>query len=555
MRSLERGCSNFMFTRHRIVLLLSLVIPLFGQTNTTLNLSTQGRNADFSNFPFTRPLTQGSSLPSTCQVGQLFFQTSAPIGANMFSCVSPNTWAGVGSGYTYTLPQATAITLGGVMAGAGLAVSSGTLSANVGTAAGTVAAGNDSRITGAVQASNNLSDVANVTTALQNLKLTGASPLSISAPTTGNAATATRLAAPPTGCAFGQYATSVAASGNANCAQVQYSQVSGAPSAYSLPAATTTALGGVIAGSGLAVSSGTLSANIGTAAGSVAAGNDSRITGAVQSSNNLADLANITTALANLKLTGATPVSISAPTTGNAATATRLAATPTACVAGQYATSIATSGNANCGQIQYSQVSGTPAAYSLPAATSTTLGGVIAGSGLAVSSGTLSASVGTASGTVAAGNDSRITGAVQASNNLSDIANKTTALQNLKLTGTNPATITSDTTGNAASASTLQGTGPLRIVGGINPAMLVQSCGASPTIAGSDSAGIVLVGTGTVTSCTIPFATAFANPPICTANDNTDFLVLKASTSTTALTLSAQSSFASDALSYICIGK
>lgn len=141
-----------------------------------------------------------------------------------------------------------------------VAISSGTLSASIGTAAGTVAAGNDSRITGAVQASSNLSDVANVSTALLNLKLTGASPLSISAPTTGNAATATRLAATPTGCVSGQYAIGVATSSNASCAQVQYAQVSGAPAAYSLPPATTTTLGGVVAGSGLAVSSGTLSA-------------------------------------------------------------------------------------------------------------------------------------------------------------------------------------------------------------------------------------------------------------------------------------------------------
>lgn len=359
-------------------------------------------------------------------MGQLFFNTAAPLGTNVFSCVSPNTWTGVGSGFTYTLPQASATTLGGVTVGgnSGLNISSSGLSVAYGVTQNTAAQGNDSRITSALQSANNLSDVGNVSTALQNLKLTGATPLAISAPTTGNAATATRLAVVPSGCSSGQYAVGVAASGNASCAQVQYSQVNGAPSAYSLPAASTTTLGGVIVGSGLAVSSGTLSANLGSVAGTVAAGNDSRLTGALQSPNNL-----------------------------------------------------------------------------------------------------------------------------------SDVGNVSTALQNLKLTGAGPLTIASNTTGTAATATTLQGTGPFRIVGGTNSAMLVQSCGTSPSVVGSDSAGTVVVGTGTVTSCTIPFATAFANPPICTASDNTSFLIVKPSANTTALTLSAQNSFGGDALSYICIGK
>src|SRR5947209_17629956 len=119
-----------MFIRYAIVLLVSLGVPVYAQTTTTLNLSTQGRNADFSGFPFTRPLTQGSSLPATCQMGQLFFNTAAPLGTNVFSCVSPNTWTGVGSGYNYTLPQASSTTLGGITVpiNSGLNISSAGLS-------------------------------------------------------------------------------------------------------------------------------------------------------------------------------------------------------------------------------------------------------------------------------------------------------------------------------------------------------------------------------------------------------------------------------------------
>ncbi len=55
-------------------------------------------------------------------------------------------------------------------------------------------------------------------------------------------------------------------------------------------------------GGGLALANATLSANIGESAGTVAAGNDPRLTGALQSANNLSDLANAATARGNLGL-------------------------------------------------------------------------------------------------------------------------------------------------------------------------------------------------------------------------------------------------------------
>lgn len=64
-----------------------------GLTQTTsINLSTQSHNADFSTFPFTRPVSVGTSLPSTCQVGQLFFVSTAVPGANLLGCTAANTW-------------------------------------------------------------------------------------------------------------------------------------------------------------------------------------------------------------------------------------------------------------------------------------------------------------------------------------------------------------------------------------------------------------------------------------------------------------------------------
>lgn len=74
-----------------------LVTLLSGQSNTTVNLSTQGRNPDFSTMPVTKPVTVGTALPSTCAVGQLFFNTSATAGSNLSSCTAVNIWSPVGS--------------------------------------------------------------------------------------------------------------------------------------------------------------------------------------------------------------------------------------------------------------------------------------------------------------------------------------------------------------------------------------------------------------------------------------------------------------------------
>jgi hypothetical protein len=77
-------------------------------TSTTINLQTQSRNPDFSSFPFTRPVTVGTALPSTCQVGQLFFNSAASAGSNLYACTASNVWtletgasSGSGSGASF----------------------------------------------------------------------------------------------------------------------------------------------------------------------------------------------------------------------------------------------------------------------------------------------------------------------------------------------------------------------------------------------------------------------------------------------------------------------
>ena len=80
----------------------SKLVPLFvlmiaaacidrAQSRTTVDLSKQ-RNADFATFPFTRPVSVGPALPSTCLVGQLWFLTVPQNGSYLQLCTTPNTW-------------------------------------------------------------------------------------------------------------------------------------------------------------------------------------------------------------------------------------------------------------------------------------------------------------------------------------------------------------------------------------------------------------------------------------------------------------------------------
>ncbi len=66
------------------------------QLPTSLNLAKQATNPDFSAMPVTRPVTVGTSLPSTCTIGQLYFNSSSSAGSNLSSCTSTNTWTVIG---------------------------------------------------------------------------------------------------------------------------------------------------------------------------------------------------------------------------------------------------------------------------------------------------------------------------------------------------------------------------------------------------------------------------------------------------------------------------
>jgi hypothetical protein len=73
-----------------------LPIALIGAAaaaQTQIDLRTQARNVDFSAAASTKPLKTGTALPATCAVGEMFFKTDAPAGANLYGCPVANSWA------------------------------------------------------------------------------------------------------------------------------------------------------------------------------------------------------------------------------------------------------------------------------------------------------------------------------------------------------------------------------------------------------------------------------------------------------------------------------
>jgi hypothetical protein len=125
-----------------IITWVSLAVHLAAQgsaTNTTINLQTQSRNPDFSAQPFTRPVTVGTTLPSTCQVGQLFFNSAASAGSNLYACTATNVWTleTGGSGGTGGSGSGSGASFASQLGDFSTSLSSGTLTIGAGCSAAT----------------------------------------------------------------------------------------------------------------------------------------------------------------------------------------------------------------------------------------------------------------------------------------------------------------------------------------------------------------------------------------------------------------------------------
>lgn len=169
---------------------LFLILSLFFATNVSAQ---QGLIASYLRL-------QPSTLPTVCSEGDLRFGSSNNL---LNYCSSGNSWNSVGSG-----------------GGGG---------------------GTWGSITGTLSSQTDLQNALNLKSNIASPTFTG----TVTAPTfsgalSGNASTATALAANPTDCTSNQYATTIAANGNLTCATVNYNQLGGV-----LPNPSSSTLGGV----------------------------------------------------------------------------------------------------------------------------------------------------------------------------------------------------------------------------------------------------------------------------------------------------------------------
>lgn len=104
----------------------------------------------------------------------------------------------------------------------------------------------------------------------------------------------------------------------------------------------------------------------------------------------------------------------------------------------------------------------------------------------------------------------------------------------------------------AFSNLTLQSEGNVLIKNSATPS-ITSGFGTSPSIAGNDNVGRVTIGTLPGTSGVVTFSSPFANAPICLANDETTSVNVRATATTTTLTLNGVF-LASDKVTFVCIG-
>ena len=75
-----------------VAVALFAAFTIAATAQTRVDLRTQSRNVDFSASTSTKPSKTGTTLPTTCSVGETFLKTDAAAGRNLYACTQANTW-------------------------------------------------------------------------------------------------------------------------------------------------------------------------------------------------------------------------------------------------------------------------------------------------------------------------------------------------------------------------------------------------------------------------------------------------------------------------------
>lgn len=202
------------------------------------------------------------------------------------------------------------------------------------------------------------------------------------------------------------------------------------------------------------------------------------------------------------------PGSITSSTSGNAATATALASNPADCSANNYAISIDASGNLTCAQVAYSQVTGTPVLPVNTTATASNFFTAYNSTTGAFTKATIANGDLPGSGAVTVNTTSPLGGGGSVS-----LGNSLTLTCTTCLTSVTAHNLLSATHGDTAAHTVLRGD---LIAGiGVTPSWTAVAKGGTNTYPKWNSSGDVVAstnpasGTGSPTSCTNQFVTAF----------------------------------------------
>ena len=275
-----------------------------------------------------------------------------------------------------------------------------------------------------------------------------------------------------------------------------YADLTGTPAAYVLPQASGATLGGILVGNGLTFfGNGRVDVVYGTGTNTACQGNDSRLSNARTPSSHVHG--NIT----NAGAIGSTSGQIVVTTTSGVLT------TAASIALSQLSQSSATTGQV----VAWNGSAWAPAAaggYTLPNATTSTLGGVIVGTGLSVSSGTVSAAV-----TSVAGRTGAVTIAAADVSGLGSLATQSGTFSGTSSgtnTGDQTITLSGDVTGSGTGsfAATLSTTGVAASSYGSASSVATFTVDAKGRLTTAGSASIAIaasaVTSGTFDSARIP---------------------------------------------------